>query len=59
MPLHRHKRRDDRSPIVGNAISAEYSAYQHLVTERQIAQERIWAEEDDMDSGLWGPWYWR
>jgi len=39
--------------------SKEYAAYQHLLTERQIAQERIWAEEDDMDSGLWGPWYWR
>ena len=39
--------------------SKEYSAYQHLVTEQQIAQERIWAEEDAMNWGLWGPWYWR
>src|SRR6267378_2720903 len=39
--------------------SKEYTAYQRLVTERQIAQERIWAEEDAMSWGLWGPWYWR
>ena len=39
--------------------SKEYSAYQHLVTEQQIAQERIWAEEDAMNWALWGPWYWR
>ena len=39
--------------------SKEYSAYQHLVTEQQIAQERIWAEEDAMNWGLWGPWYCR
>jgi hypothetical protein len=29
------------------------------VTEQQIAQERLWAEEDSMNWGLWGPWYWR
>ena len=34
----------------------EYSAYQHLVTEQQIAQERIWAEENALNWGLWGPW---
>jgi len=39
--------------------SKEYSAYQRLVTEQQIAQERLWAEEDSMNWGLWGPWYWR
>ena len=39
--------------------SKEYSAYQHLVTEQQIAQERLWAEEDRMNWGLWDPWYWR
>src|SRR5689334_17910123 len=37
----------------------EYSAYQRVVTERQIAQERIWAEEDAMDWAAWAPWYWR
>ena len=37
----------------------EYSAYQRLVTEQQIAQERLWAEEDRMNWGLWDPWYWR
>jgi hypothetical protein len=39
--------------------STEYSAYQRLVTEQQIAQERIWAEEDAMNWGLGSPWYWR
>ena len=38
--------------------SKEYSAYQGLVAERQIAQE-FWAEQESMDWGLWGPWYWR
>jgi uncharacterized protein YceK len=36
----------------------EYSAYQRLVTEKQIEQERLWAEEDAMNWALWGPWYW-
>ncbi|PYM84770.1 MAG: hypothetical protein DME13_11765 [Candidatus Rokuibacteriota bacterium] len=39
--------------------SKEYLAYQRLVTEQQIAQERLWAEEDRMNWGLWDPWYWR
>ena len=39
--------------------SKEYSAYQRLVTERRITQERIWAERDAIDRALWGPWYWR
>jgi len=39
--------------------SKEYSAYQHLVTERRITQERIWAEQDAIDWALWSPWYWR
>jgi uncharacterized protein YceK len=39
--------------------SKEYSAYQHLVTEQQIAQERLLAEENAMNWALWGPWYWR
>jgi hypothetical protein len=37
--------------------SKEYSTYQHLMMEQQIAQERIRAEEDAMNWGLWGPWY--
>jgi hypothetical protein len=37
----------------------EYSAYQHLMTEQKIAQERLWAEEHAMNWTLWGPWYWR
>jgi len=37
----------------------EYLAYQRLVTEQQIAQERLWAEEDRMNWGYWYPWYWR
>ena len=39
--------------------SKEYSECQRLTTERQIAQERIWAEENAMNWGLWSPWYWR
>ena len=39
--------------------SKEYSAYQRLVTERRITQERIWAEQDAIDWALWSPWYWR
>jgi hypothetical protein len=35
----------------------EYSDYQRLVTEKQIAEERLWAEENAMNWGLWGPWY--
>jgi hypothetical protein len=38
--------------------SKEYSAYQRLVTERQIAQQRIWTDEE-LRWGGWGPWYWR
>lgn len=45
-----------RCLYVGGA--KEYSAYQRLVTEKAIAQERLWAEQDAMDWGLWGPWYW-
>lgn len=37
----------------------EYSAYQRLVTEKQIADERVFAEQTAIDWGLWGPWYWR
>ncbi len=37
--------------------SKEYSAYQRLRMEQQIAQERIRAEENAMNWGLWGPWY--
>jgi uncharacterized protein YceK len=35
----------------------EYSAYQRLMTERQIDQDRMWAEQD----ASWGlrRWYWR
>jgi len=36
--------------------SKEYSAYQRLVTEQQITQERLRAEEDAMNWALWGPW---
>ena len=39
--------------------SKEYSAYQRLVTERRITQERTWAEQDAIDWALWSPWYWR
>jgi uncharacterized protein YceK len=39
--------------------SKEYSAYQRLLTEQQIAQQRLWAEEDSMNWGVWGPGYWR
>jgi hypothetical protein len=39
--------------------SKEYSAYQRLLTEQRIAQEQLRAEEDAMNWGLWGPWYWR
>jgi hypothetical protein len=39
--------------------ATEYSAYQHLVTEKLITQERLWAEENAMNWGLWGPWSWR
>ena len=35
----------------------EYAKYQRLTTERQIAQERRWAEEDAMRTGWgWGAW---
>lgn len=36
----------------------EYSAYQRLATERQIAQERLWAAEDaQLGWGAWTPWW--
>src|SRR2546427_10192608 len=38
--------------------SKEYSAYQHLATEQQIAQQRIAAHEAAMNWALWGPGYW-
>ncbi len=38
--------------------SKEYSAFQRLVTEKQIAEQRLWAEEDRMNWALWGPLYW-
>src|SRR2546428_1905371 len=38
--------------------SKEDSAYQHLVTVQQIAQQRLWAEGECGNSGLWGPWDW-
>jgi len=38
--------------------SKEYAAYQCLVTERQIAQQRVWTDEEQRWGG-WGPWYWR
>jgi hypothetical protein len=38
--------------------SKEYTEYQRLMTEQQIAQERIWAEENSMGWRPWG-WYWR
>jgi len=40
--------------------SKEYAAYQRLVTEQQIAQDRIWAQDNTMNHwGWWGPGYWR
>src|SRR5438876_11727737 len=42
-----------RCLYVGGA--KEYSAYQHLVTDHHIAQERIWGEEDAMHCGMCGP----
>lgn len=39
--------------------STEYTEYQRLMTEQQIAQDRIWAAEDAMNWGLWGPRFWR
>ena len=38
--------------------SKEYAEYQRLITEQQIAQERIWAEENATNWRPWG-WYWR
>jgi hypothetical protein len=35
----------------------EYTAYQHLVVEKQIAQERLWREQQEMDWAVWGPWW--
>lgn len=35
----------------------EYSEYERLAIERQIARERLWASEDaGMRWGLWWPW---
>jgi hypothetical protein len=39
--------------------SKEYSAYQRLMKEQQIAQDRIWTENDVMNWGRWGSGYWR
>jgi uncharacterized protein YceK len=39
--------------------SKEYAEYQRLMTEQQIAQERLWAEENAMNWRPWGQWYWR
>jgi hypothetical protein len=37
----------------------EYSEFQNLSVEKQIADERYMAEMDvGMDWGMWGPWYW-
>ena len=36
----------------------EYSAYQRLLEERQIDQDRVWAAQDGMSWGL-RPWYWQ
>jgi hypothetical protein len=33
----------------------EYSAYQHLAVEKEIAQEE---REAAMDWDMWGPWWW-
>jgi len=35
----------------------EYSAHQRLLVEKQIAQERLWREQQQMDWAVWGPWW--
>jgi hypothetical protein len=36
----------------------KYRQYQRLLTERQIARERRWAEDEAWGIGWgWGPWY--
>ena len=45
-----------RCLYVGGA--AEYSAYQRLVTDEQIAREQMLTERETMDWALWGPRYW-
>jgi hypothetical protein len=37
----------------------QYAEYQRLMTEQQIAQDRIWAEANAMNQGLADPVYWR
>jgi hypothetical protein len=34
----------------------QYVEYQRLATEREIAEGELWAENDEMDWGLWGGW---
>jgi len=58
-PLKIVARNQDNDVRYTFADPYKYSAYQRLVTEQQIAQERLWAEEDRMNWGLWDPWYWR
>ena len=37
----------------------EYSEYQHLRLQRQIAADEAWgAHAADMDWDMWGPWLW-
>ena len=38
--------------------SKEYSEYQRLRVQRQIAEDQAWAaQETQMDWGIWGPWW--
>jgi hypothetical protein len=40
--------------------SKEYSEYQRLRVQRQIAADQAWAAQEaemDMDWGMWGPWW--
>jgi hypothetical protein len=45
---------------VGNA--SQYNAYQRLVEQRQVAQIRLMAAQEEemasMNWGMWGPWWW-
>jgi len=36
----------------------EYVRYQHLATERDMAEGELWVENDGMDWGLWGGGWW-
>jgi len=37
----------------------EYSEYQRLRLQRQMAEDQAWAaHEAKMDWGMWGPWWW-